>query len=595
LMPSLSTFMPLVEADKSDFQSWLKNLQATTVSILKASVSDSPRPEIRVVKDCIDLSHNEDEESLTKLAGSISTIRHDSSSALSAQQLNSLHLSSSQVQPEIPPVFQNMVTTFSLNVMKKTLPVIPYENDGRLLNMSYQTLATAIHLSQAKNDSNFDDPVLELSSREYTTLKSLAISNFCLPFVANRGSEELDILELDIFKSLRGNALLLSLQVPPSSISAPPDVFNVDPFGALVFLLTSFPSVDYSLLPSTTHAPDAAAAAERTYPVGKHDHHLIRFCFVLQLVRVLVSFHPDRDVTMSGDGQEDRALLRLFRQVSEVSGAADWKQQAGCPSEDDSCSLTYVQAVKAKLLRFLRCSALFVHLYTDVPLPKAAAAIGGETNPDKVYASLCTYLGLPTSLWKLTCDPGFSEVVDTYLMQLPAHLKRAFVSPYPPQRRRLISLKKNYIQVLNMADGFQCPKTNEESRAPALCLVCGTLICCLTKCCEEQIQTTSGANNVGGCTVHAQLCSGGTGIFLYIRKCIIILSCDVTKGAYLAAPYVDEFGETDEGMKRGFPLTLDKSLMDELNNMWMNNDIPDKISRKYENEFRALIRGWWEH
>ena len=38
----------------------------------------------------------------------------------------------------------------------------------------------------------------------------------------------------------------------------------------------------------------------------------------------------------------------------------------------------------------------------------------------------------------------------------------------------------------------------------------------------------------------------------------------------MPAPYVDEYGECDEGLKRGNPLKLDKSMYEELNKV-INN------------------------
>ena len=39
----------------------------------------------------------------------------------------------------------------------------------------------------------------------------------------------------------------------------------------------------------------------------------------------------------------------------------------------------------------------------------------------------------------------------------------------------------------------------------------------------------------------------------------------ISTGVLLPAPYVDEYGECDEGLKRGNPLKLDKAMYEELN------------------------------
>ena len=39
----------------------------------------------------------------------------------------------------------------------------------------------------------------------------------------------------------------------------------------------------------------------------------------------------------------------------------------------------------------------------------------------------------------------------------------------------------------------------------------------------------------------------------------------IYSGTFLPAPYIDEFGETDKGLKRGNPLYLDPEKYEELN------------------------------
>ena len=91
-------------------------------------------------------------------------------------------LSEEVTLPRVPANLRNMMATFSLNVMKKTTDAMPYEKDGRTLTMSNQSLVTAIALSQSREGANFSDPVLGISQREHDTLRSIAVSNVCLPY-----------------------------------------------------------------------------------------------------------------------------------------------------------------------------------------------------------------------------------------------------------------------------------------------------------------------------------------------------------------------------------------------------------------------------
>ena len=48
----------------------------------------------------------------------------------------------------------------------------------------------------------------------------------------------------------------------------------------------------------------------------------------------------------------------------------------------------------------------------------------------------------------------------------------------PVRQRKLIDLPENYLALLSKADQFKCPNSvTKESKSPALCLVCGTIVC----------------------------------------------------------------------------------------------------------------------
>ena len=63
-------------------------------------------------------------------------------------------------------------------------------------------------------------------------------------------------------------------------------------------------------------------------------------------------------------------------------------------------------------------------------------------------------------------------------------------------------------------------------------------------------------------------------------------------GAFLSAPYVDEYGEFDDGLKRGNPLHFDPDKYEELKKMWLNNQVPDKISRSFDPDILIITADW---
>jgi len=93
----------------------------------------------------------------------------------------------------------------------------------------------------------------------------------------------------------------------------------------------------------------------------------------------------------------------------------------------------------------------------------------------------------------------------------------------------------------------------------------------------------------GGCTTHARECGADIGIFLRIRECIVVLHSKVTRGTFLPAPYLDEYGEADKGLKRGNPMYLDQEKYEELNRIWLRNEVPEKIARMFDPDILILM------
>lgn len=61
---------------------------------------------------------------------------------------------------------------------------------------------------------------------------------------------------------------------------------------------------------------------------------------------------------------------------------------------------------------------------------------------------------------------------------------------------------------------------------------------------------------MGACTSHSHTCGAGAGIFLRVRECEILLLASPNRGCFLAPPYLDDYGEPDQGLRRGNPLHL---------------------------------------
>lgn len=119
------------------------------------------------------------------------------------------------------------------------------------------------------------------------------------------------------------------------------------------------------------------------------------------------------------------------------------------------------------------------------------------------------------------CNPA----VPFYLMNLP-HVYQDLLQRYIKQR---------------------CPDCKNVLEEPALCLLCGKLCNSSWKpCCRER-----------GCYNHSMTCGAGIGVFLLIRKTMIQLQRCARRSLW-PSPYLDAFGEEDNGLARGKPLYLNQ-------------------------------------
>ncbi|KAG0045707.1 hypothetical protein BGZ83_009072 [Gryganskiella cystojenkinii] len=84
-------------------------------------------------------------------------------------------------------------------------------------------------------------------------------------------------------------------------------------------------------------------------------------------------------------------------------------------------------------------------------------------------------------------------------------------------------------------------------------------------------------------------CTGPVGIYLLIKKCVILL-LHVRNGCFHPAPFLDEHGEADLGLRRGRPQYLNPLRYDDLRRLWLTHGIPIHVARKIEQSYD--IGGW---
>eukprot|EP00095_Tigriopus_kingsejongensis_P008844 maker-scaffold15_size728074-snap-gene-2.18 protein:Tk08844 transcript:maker-scaffold15_size728074-snap-gene-2.18-mRNA-1 annotation:"ubiquitin-protein ligase e3 component n-recognin-" len=439
----------------------------------------------------------------------------------------------------LPKDIASQMGGFSSNLATRALDLAPTEEDFRVFQLAVEASAYAIHVTQTSKEEM--KITHTLSTRDQDALRSLVRTALLLPL--SKGSNA----EGHHFRYMRANALyLLSVILLNDQKKI---LLELDPLNILITLTSSI-----------------ANFGDDYHAFGKQDHFVVRVCFLVQLLQVLHGFQPivgsETDMIVQDLPpswiEEEQIVSRLFRDMAALTGQTEY----GLPQN-------LASQVKKKMMHFMRCASLFYHYYTDVPLPKKEG-----------YTDLCLYLGLPKNLRTILEDKGAKEIIEGLLNS--ENLNQYPKLDHPPRFRKLVNLPEDFMILIDKAAHFRCPNTSTgESKRPALCL--GT-------CCEVSV---GGHKAVGACNAHLRKCGADSGIFLNIRRSEVVILTAGNRGAILPSPYVDEHGESDDGLKRGNPLHLDPDMYSDLEKSWTTCEIPDRISRKFDSEV-FVIRAEWQ-
>uniref|UniRef100_A0A3B5KYQ5 E3 ubiquitin-protein ligase n=1 Tax=Xiphophorus couchianus TaxID=32473 RepID=A0A3B5KYQ5_9TELE len=137
----------------------------------------------------------------------------------------------------------------------------------------------------------------------------------------------------------------------------------------------------------------------------------------------------------------------------------------------------------------------------------------------------------------------------------------------------------------------RCPRSGgDKSRAPTLCLVCGCMLCSQSYCCQTEVE----GEDVGACTAHTFTCGAGIGLFLRVRESQVLFVAGKTKGCFYPPPYLDDYGETDPGLKRGNPLHLCSERYQKIERLWRQHGIAEVIGHAQEAN-QTLVAIDWQH
>ncbi|XP_070569503.1 E3 ubiquitin-protein ligase UBR2-like [Ptychodera flava] len=235
---------------------------------------------------------------------------------------------------------------------------------------------------------------------------------------------------------------------------------------------------------------------------------------------------------------------------------------------------------------------MFFHFLNGIASPAELQNVGIDE-----FEPLCQYLAMPTDLSQLFDNEGAPQmqtIIERWC-QHPAITTKMSVENqgnlvrYPLEVNQLIELPQDYSQLINTISLFMCPKSSgSDSRAPTLCLVCGETLCSQSYCCQKELDN----DIVGACMAHTYTCGAGVGVFLRVRECQLILLSGKNKGCFFTPPYLDDYGETDQGLRRGNPLHLCQDRYRKLQKLWLLHGIPEEIAHQLESNNSLQTIDW---
>lgn len=354
-------------------------------------------------------------------------------------------------------------------------------------------------------------------------------------------------------------------------------LLEVDAFALVIemcFLLPHLFNTDQRSPPANLAAPSN----------GILEQHVTTFCFLIHILQILLTGDlPNSSSAMDtmdhggdGDNDEEAALLQLLVFVREH---AQLRSGASVPH-----SYQFLQFVQQSCVPFLRCCALFFYYRTLVPYPSSL-----KDPLEMEFEPLMTYLALPSfsSLWQ---NSAVKIVVKRWLgNNMSVSSPKSVSIRYPLTVNQLVRLPRDYSELINNVSLFTCPNSDgDDSRTPTMCLVCGEMLCSQSYCCQTELDGAL----VGACTYHAHYCGAGIGLFLRVRECKVLLLAGKTKGCFVSPPYLDDYGETDQDLRRGNPLHLCSERYKKLQRLWLSHGIPEEIAHALESNANILSTDW---
>ncbi|XP_014664856.1 PREDICTED: E3 ubiquitin-protein ligase UBR2-like isoform X1 [Priapulus caudatus] len=463
----------------------------------------------------------------------------------------------------------DMIYTFSQSAYTIGLDALPHRENPRMPVMTWNSCAFTIHAIEWYLRDEGKPLFGTFSSRNLDCLNALVRSAAVVSYVCS----------VEVLKSHCVH--LLSSLIGGEHSDEAPCILSTDLFSYLVSAVFLLPAL---------YAENGKQMSIKLVPSGgENERNLLQLIYIAHVVQILLTAETNdeeemevEEVISKEDREEGKSLAQLLSFMYKC---------AGLERDVKITPPRLLQMVRSATLPFLRCAAIFFHFVTNVPAPHDLCL----EFPNSEGESICTYLALPSSFTQLVEEPLVNRLVSRWCdhptaRDMMSHRSRRLLD-YPLEINQLVHLPSDYSELINQASLFTCPNSDgDDSRAPTMCLVCGTMLCSQSYCCQTELDGVP----VGACTAHAACCGAGVGLFLRVRECQVLLLSGRTKGSFFPPPYLDDYGETDQGLRRGNPLHLNPERYRRLQTIWLVHSVPQEIAHALESN-SSLLSIDWQH
>ncbi|EEH19387.1 hypothetical protein PABG_01706 [Paracoccidioides brasiliensis Pb03] len=358
--------------------------------------------------------------------------------------------------------------------------------------------------------------------------------------------------------------------------------------------------------------------------------HVVRLCYIAEIVKTALVYmlHPKgfleleskHDSDSSTDGgvisPQESLMRNVFNWLINTYKTSSTNNQlpeegvSSLFSDSETFSNSMIKRLRRMVdkyaLPFLRKTVILLHVRFGVEFPNTGSDYSDMAEIDRlstllhlpsidsIFESLIKNVGAESSNSMALLVTGWISHFISWLQERTnvddhqqQHQQQLEPLSLPhPAIFELVGLPKYFDSLLDEATRRRCKTTGKELADPSICLFCGDIFCSQAVCCRS-----GGDRKLGGCNRHVAECGGNVGLFINIRKCMVLFLHN-KNGSWHHAPYLDIHGEVDPGFRHHRRLILNQKRYDRLlRDAWLSHGIPAVISRRLEAE---INNGGWE-